>query len=341
MRIMETKRSNMPENRRRRRWLAGTIGISAVIGLSVPGAPAEAKPKPKSTSLTGAKQQLAALNNQVDQLTNQYNKAKSELTAAQGRVKALNKSVTVERKKFNQLHLRVAQLANSAYQSGDTGSVPSFIGAKNPEDVLGQMSAFTQISRNRSSELTQFVESAQLVEREKALAQQAADQLEEKRKQLDAQHAQAQKAIKKQLKLIAKLGGNIDPGSSKENCSILASGKREKVLKFACAQLGEPYVMGGAGPGTWDCSGLTMMAYKQVGIKLNHWVPDQYDASKRVAKADLQPGDMVFFHDNGHVGMYVGQGKFIHAPHTGDVVKISPLSDAWYTSNYVGGGSLL
>ncbi|MDN3354166.1 C40 family peptidase [Actinomadura sp. DC4] len=104
-----------------------------------------------------------------------------------------------------------------------------------------------------------------------------------------------------------------------------------QVLKYACAQLGKPYVVGGAGPNSFDCSGLTMMAYKQVGMNLNHWVPDQYDVSRHISKSQLQPGDLVFFHSLGHLGLYIGNGKFLQAPHTGDVVKVSSLSEAWYT----------
>jgi len=189
------------------------------------------------------------------------------------------------------------------------------------------MTAFTKVSNNRAAELTQFLASAQRLERQRALAQQAAEQLSQQKQQVDKQRAQANSAIRKQLRLIDRLGSNIDPGSSKTNCSILATGKAETALRYACAQLGKPYVFGGAGPNSFDCSGLTMMAYKQVGINLSHYVPNQYSASRRVAKSDLQPGDLVFFHDNGHEGMYVGNGKFIHAPHTGDVVKISGVFD--------------
>ncbi|MEV0398906.1 NlpC/P60 family protein [Actinoallomurus sp. NPDC050550] len=320
------------------RWSVTTAGFIAAAGLSLPAVPAHADP---ASSLGGAKKQLAKLNDQVDQLGNQYNKTKADYKAAQGRVNALAKSVQAERKTFQALRLRVAQLAVDAYKTGDNGSIPQLLGSKDPDAVLSQMSAFTQIAHNRSAEFQQYLASAQRLEREQALRVQAAQQLKTKKTQLEQQKSQADAAVKKQLKLIAKLGGNIDPGSSKENCSILASGKAEIVLKFACAQLGKPYVFGGSGPNVWDCSGLTMVAFAKVGIKLNHWVPDQYDASQRVSKADLQPGDLVFFHDLGHMGIYIGKGKFLHAPHTGDVVKISNLSDAWYTSTWVGGGRLV
>jgi cell wall-associated NlpC family hydrolase len=333
---MKKQHTIMP---RTSRWAATTVGLAAVAGLALPAVPAQAKPAP--SSLSAAKKQLAQLNDQVDQLGNQYNKAIENWKAAKRRLGALGSSVTAERKTFADLHVRVAQLAAAAYKSGDSGTLPDLVSAKDPQSVLDQMAAFTQVSNNRAAELTQFLASAQRLERQQALAQQAAEQLAEKKAQLDKQKTQAHTAIQKQLKLIDRLGANIDPGSSKTNCSILASGKAEAVLKFACAQLGKSYVFGGAGPNVWDCSGLTMVAYKHVGINMGHYVPDQWSASRRVPKSELQPGDLVFFHDLGHEGIYVGQGKFIQAPHTGDVVKISSLSDAWYSSVYVGAGRLL
>lgn len=320
-----------------RRLILMAAGLATAAGLVVPATPAQAKAGP---SLGDAKRQLARLNDQVDQLNNRYNKAVENWKGAKRRLAALNKSVEAERKTFEQLRVRVAQLAATAYKTGGS-NLPELVSAKDPQAVLGQMTAFTALSNNRTSELSLFLASAQRLQRQGAQAQQTADQLKGMKSQLDKQKAQAHAAIRKQLRLIAKLGGNIDPGSSRENCAILAFGRAEKVLKFACAQLGEPYVFGGSGPGTWDCSGLTMMAYKQVGINLNHYVPDQHAASRPVSKSELQPGDLVFFNGDNHQGMYVGNGKFIHAPHTGDVVKISSLSDSWYTSTWNGGGRLL
>jgi cell wall-associated NlpC family hydrolase len=286
--------------------------------------------------LEAAKKQLERLNDKLDELGNGYNKSVENWKAAQRRVSALDTSVTAERSTYEGLHIRVAQAATAAYMNGD--QVADLAAAKDPEDVLGQMAAFTQLSNNRATELNLFLASAQRLEREKAMAEQAAEQLKDQKARLDKQKSQANATIRKQLALINKLGSNIDPGSSKTACSILAVGRAETVLKFACAQLGKSYVFGGAGPNVWDCSGLTMMAWKQVGISMAHYVPDQWDATRRISRGDLQPGDLVFFNNLDHVGLYVGNGMFIQAPHTGDVVKISSLSDAYYRSVFMGGG---
>jgi peptidoglycan DL-endopeptidase CwlO len=107
------------------------------------------------------------------------------------------------------------------------------------------------------------------------------------------------------------------------------------VVGIAMRYLGTPYAWGGASPGGFDCSGLVMYAYAQMGISLPHYTGAQWNVGVPVSRGDLQPGDLVFFDGLGHVGIYIGGNQFIHAPHTGDVVKISPIS-GWYAATYVG-----
>jgi len=98
------------------------------------------------------------------------------------------------------------------------------------------------------------------------------------------------------------------------------------VVGIAMRYLGTPYVWGGASPSGFDCSGFVMYVYAQVGVSLPHNAAAQYGYGSPVSRSNLEPGDLVFFNGLGHVGIYVGGGSFIHAPHTGDVVKISSLS---------------
>jgi cell wall-associated NlpC family hydrolase len=117
--------------------------------------------------------------------------------------------------------------------------------------------------------------------------------------------------------------------------------RASQVIGIAMQYLGVPYVWGGMSPSGFDCSGLTSYAYAQIGISLPHHAASQYNYGTPVSRDQLQPADLVFFNGLGHMGMYIGGGQFIHAPHTGDVVKISSLYDGWYASTWVGARRIL
>jgi cell wall-associated NlpC family hydrolase len=101
----------------------------------------------------------------------------------------------------------------------------------------------------------------------------------------------------------------------------------ERVAGIARRYLGAPYVYGGASPGGFDCSGFVMYVYGKVGVELPHHAASQYGLGRAVPYRQLAPGDLVFFTGLGHVGIYVGGGRFVDAPQTGDVVRVRPLAE--------------
>jgi cell wall-associated NlpC family hydrolase len=129
--------------------------------------------------------------------------------------------------------------------------------------------------------------------------------------------------------------------SSSESAAPAPPARYGGVVGIAMQYLGVPYKWGGSSPSGFDCSGFTMYVYAQVGVSLPHYTGSQWGMGVPVAKSDLQPGDLVFFNGLGHMGIYVGGGSFIHAPHTGDVVKISSLSQDWYANTYMGARRIL
>jgi len=122
--------------------------------------------------------------------------------------------------------------------------------------------------------------------------------------------------------------------------AVTGNGIGAQAVALAARFLGVPYVWGGATPAGFDCSGLLMYVYGLLGIRLPHYSGYQWYYGRRIAPDQLRPGDIVFFHAsaNGpqHEGIYIGAGQFIHAPHSGDVVKISSLYDTQYALSYVG-----
>jgi len=118
--------------------------------------------------------------------------------------------------------------------------------------------------------------------------------------------------------------------------------KAAQVIGIAMQYLGVPYRWGGSSPAEgFDCSGLTSYVFAQIGVSLPHHAASQFGYGVPVSREDLQPADLVFFNGLGHMGMYIGGGQFIHAPHTGDFVKISSIYDSWYAATWVGARRVL
>ena len=157
-----------------------------------------------------------------------------------------------------------------------------------------------------------------------------------------AQQARQQQAQQALQTPVASFGVGPSPATAPAPAPVAAppSSNYSGVVGIAMQYLGTPYVWGGASPSGFDCSGFVMYVYAQVGVSLPHSSYAQYGAGVPVSYDQLQAGDLVFFNGLGHEGIYVGGGMFIHAPHTGDVVKVSSMS-GWYTSTYVGARRIL
>lgn len=114
------------------------------------------------------------------------------------------------------------------------------------------------------------------------------------------------------------------------------------VLEAAETRIGAPYRYGGSGPDAFDCSGLVAYAHRQVGIAVPRTAAEQFSKAAPVKRRELRPGDLVFFRlsgrDVGHVGIYVGDDRFVHAPQSGGHVRLASLEDEWYRQRFVGAG---
>ena len=109
-----------------------------------------------------------------------------------------------------------------------------------------------------------------------------------------------------------------------------------RAAKFSLRFRGTPYVWAGTTPRGFDCSGFTRFVYAHMGIELPHSSYAQWTMGRHVGRRALRPGDLVFFDGLGHVGLWIGHGRFIHAPQTGDVVSVASLSHGWYAAAYSG-----
>ncbi|MFB6786898.1 NlpC/P60 family protein [Streptomyces olivaceus] len=173
-------------------------------------------------------------------------------------------------------------------------------------------------ARELLSELT-AEEKARLAAIEKKKQEEAARKAAELAKQQAAEEAER----KRQEEASQQQGSGSSSGSSESPTPGSSNGTQaQKALAFAQAQIGKPYVWGATGPGSYDCSGLTQAAWKAAGVTLPRTTYDQVNAGTTVSVSQAQPGDLVFFYDDiSHVGLYVGDGKMVHAPKPGAYVR--------------------
>jgi cell wall-associated NlpC family hydrolase len=169
------------------------------------------------------------------------------------------------------------------------------------------------------------------------------EEAERRRQEALARQARARLAAQREAQREALEEAVVGAGAiSPEGAVVAPPARYTGVVAIAMRYLGIPYRWGGASPETgFDCSGFIMYVYAQVGVSLPHHAATQFGYGVPVSRDQLAPGDLVFFDGLGHNGIYIGNGLFIHSPHTGDVVKISSLSQAWYASRWVGARRIL
>jgi cell wall-associated NlpC family hydrolase len=135
--------------------------------------------------------------------------------------------------------------------------------------------------------------------------------------------------------------GGVVRGEPRPVAAAAAPSAEEQVVRYARRLLGIRYSYGGTSPASgFDCSGFTRFVYGHFGVSLPHYSVAQFSLGRGVPRGDLQPGDLVFFDGLGHVGLYIGGGEFIHAPHSGTTVSVDSLG-GWYASRYDGARRVL
>lgn len=329
---MSRERAGKPVLHRGRAW---TAGVLATAVLAATPHPVSAEPPSDREKLSAQEKRLVE---QLGSLTEQHNGLLVRLKQAKRAAQVATAGVEREQKRLDQARSDVAGLAAEAYKQGGVDPTAILATSGDPQTLLDQVSVTNYLTAQNGTQVEALLQALQTFNRTRKAAQERVDQVE----RLSKEAARKQKRIQSLLKQVrAKLGKpEIGP---KDPPPIVAPGgaspKALTAVKAALGQLGVPYSWGGGGPDGptygseqganikgFDCSGLTLYAYAQVGINLPHYTGDQWKAGTQVGRDQLRPGDLVFFHaDLHHMGMYIGDGKMVHAPQTGDVVKISPV----------------
>jgi cell wall-associated NlpC family hydrolase len=331
----------------RRGWL---IAISFATAVAVAGIGGSAAALPQPT-VAQVKAKLTALNTRAARLGQQYDQVLQQLSVADQRLKVLNKETARYHAAFDAMRLRIGRLAAVAYEQGGASSPVALLTSQSPQQVLDQSSILTELSIANSSQINQYrAASRQLLNAQQAASQAHAAILHLKRT-LAKRIAVLNRMKQQEEALLALLSppqrtGTGPGGGGGGSYHGPTSTQAQKAVAFAYNALGCPYVFGGTGPCSagYDCSGLTMSAWASAGISIPRVSYDQmsslpavplHTSSGAFTTRYLQPGDILGFAGNSHVGIYVGGGYVIDAPIPGRNVEKVGLS-GWYLSNLDG-----
>jgi cell wall-associated NlpC family hydrolase len=307
------------------RLVTRILAVPAALLVTLPAAaPVLADPK-----LADVERQLTQVGETMEQATEQYNDARVDLKASQGRQAVLTAQAGTVRQKLGKYRAQVEAYAALAYR-GDMSSFGSVLTSGSPQDAMDQLSYLKYLSSQHSTELNALLDA----QRELAAAQAKIDhEVAEQVKQENILRSKRTKILADAARweaLRKKLAPHGSPSGPPPIYQGNAVGRARTALKYAYAQIGKPYVWGAAGPSYFDCSGLTLMAWARAGISMPHSAHRQFAMFPKVPRSKLQPGDLVFFYsDIHHVGIYIGGGQMIHAPTTGQNVQIGNIGESY------------
>lgn len=334
-----------------RRALVRCLCVGAAMLMTAGALPAtsSAEPRPSLSTVAGS---IAQLRLQADIAVEEYDAAATALSAARRKGAVAAERLARSRARTEATRARMTAFAAAAYRSGGTDQFAALVLTSDPATFLDRAAALDQIARDQSEAVREFQAAARELAEGEALAKAAVAEQQALERRMAARRDAVAALLRAEQGLLARLqpserqrlqaaeaatdraASTAAPAPPVRPRSAIGSGRGATAARFAYAQLGKPYHWGSSGPGSYDCSGLTMAAWAAAGVYLPHSSGGQYNSGTHVSSSQLQPGDLVFYgRPIHHVGIYVGGGRMISSPHTGTVVKIQNA----FRGDFVGG----
>jgi cell wall-associated NlpC family hydrolase len=291
----------------------------AVAGLSAaliaPTAVARAEPTPAELT-----KQIEKSSTELERIVESYNKLNEEIKANKATAAALQAKIGPLQALAEQSRADVGTMAATAYKTGGLRTAEALLQPGGSDAVLERLGTLAQLTRQRQETVSGFTDNQRKLIDEKTrldatLAREAAQA-----KQLNIGKQKIESDLKRLYELRRQAYGRATEAPTRSGSAGSApsiAGSAGTAVRYAYGAVGKPYVYGADGPGGYDCSGLTLASWRAAGKSLPHNAAMQWDATSRISRSSLQPGDLVFYSGLGHVALYVGGGQIIDAPSAG------------------------
>ncbi|HZE38561.1 MAG TPA: NlpC/P60 family protein [Stackebrandtia sp.] len=300
--------------------VAGLIGAAMTL---LDAGTASAQP-----SMKELESRVHKASSQLEAIVEDYDDTVDKLHHLKKRHAADRETITPLRDRVRESERQVGDLSASLYESGPWVTVTPFVGAT-PDDLADRMSTLDYLAADRETKVSRLTEATRLLDTESAKIK----DLSSERARLESRKHKKEAAIRADQASLRRLRDNAmgqgyqdTPGLKAPPVPGGSAGAAATAVSYANGALGAPYQWGGTGNPGYDCSGLTSAAWGAAGVSLPHSASAQYATIAHVSRGELQPGDLVFYYsDIHHVGMYVGDGKIIHAPNEGQTVRVATI----------------
>jgi peptidoglycan DL-endopeptidase CwlO len=313
----------------RRAWgrVAVLATVATAISFVLPSGIGSAATASAPKSLKQLVAEANTLSNQIDVLGQQYDALRIQLTEAREEAAIAKQTSQRDQKAMGAGQAQIGQIASENYMMGGLDPTIQMLQTTSPQQFLNRASIMLQLQYQQGGTMSLL-----------QTAEDAASRAEQTATQEEAQATTLSAAMNKKVSQIQAKENILNSSAFSQALAIFdqtghypdiqVSGDTlgEQALRFALTKLGDEYVWGGAGPNVFDCSGLVMWAYEQVGVQLDHFTGAQWNEGEHISRSQLEPGDLVFFfQDIGHVGLYIGNGMMVDAPTFGQPVQIQPV----------------
>ncbi|MGW7208959.1 NlpC/P60 family protein [Streptomyces sp. NPDC054837] len=325
--------------------LACTAAIAAATALAP--VPANAVPEPGERTVAELLTDLQRLYREAERATETYNATEEKLKKQKAEVLRLDTALSRARLSLHDSRGAAGRLARQQYQnSTDISPYVRLLLARDPQHALDQGHVIGQMARERAETVGRLTGSEKKADGVARAARKALDgQLT-----LAARQKKDRDEVRRKLHDVEELLSSLSEEQVRELArfeedeiteaqdDLIASGalsdkdgkpsdQGDKAVRYAMDQLGKPYKWGAEGPKEYDCSGLTSQAWGHAGTPIPRTSEEQWARLPRIPLKELRPGDLVvYFPDATHVGMYLGKGKIVQAPRTGEKIKVSPIA---------------